>query len=69
MTAISFLPDGFSESAPRLPRRRLAAFLAGAVLAGAALAAGGGTVLSLARTKPAPVQRPGPRRYPPGYSP
>jgi hypothetical protein len=63
MTAVTFLPGGFPESAPRLPRRRLVA-----LLAGAALAAGGGAALYLPR-KPAPVQRPGPRRYPAAYRP
>jgi hypothetical protein len=45
----------------KLPRRRLAALL------GAALAAGGGAALYPPRAKKAPVQLPGPRRYPPAY--
>jgi hypothetical protein len=64
MTAIWFLPGAIPEPTPKLPRRLLAA-----LLAGAALAAGGAVAFYVPQGRPAAVQRPGPRRYPPAYHP
>jgi len=62
MTATWFLPGAIPERPKKLPRR-----LAGVLLAGAFLATAGAMVFYVPHGRPAPVQRPGPRRYPPAY--
>jgi hypothetical protein len=61
MTAAYFLPGAAPDKAPDLPRRRAFVLLiAGAFGAGAA-----GLLFYV--SKPAPLQLPGPRRYPRAY--
>jgi len=65
MTATVFLPDAVPEKTPEFRRRRLfVLFMAGTVFG---LGATGLLVYETAR--PAALQRPGPRRYPPAYRP
>jgi hypothetical protein len=65
MTAMYFLPGAMPEKAPEIPRRRNFVLM----ITGAAFGLGVAGLVIYGSSRPAPLQRPGPRRFPPGYRP